>query len=510
MRRFVRALGVACVVLLVVAGVGYGYFRYRNPPPQLAEPDWYAYYQKQDKVPRGKVGVLVTQLFMPESYRAADYYNVALKSTQYIPWPVREFATRDRGVVLLDPARPYEFERFVPARLVDAEGRDRDVDGVRYVEKLARGEVDWNPPDPRLHLDHGYFLLRTRRAGVPTIAGKLMTKARLYYYELGFVDHRLPHEAGMRAIADASMARIQAKYGPVPWRFVTAEHFGMLEDAVGSLLDEGIETLVIAPEAPIYSHHEEFNGSFRHAIDDVRRWEARHGRKVQVILAPQLGDFPVLREAYLAMLRDRLESLPKGPDVDVEVVVSVHGMPWDFVPLEAWLQLAPPYRDAMLAEVRATLARYGFGRTAVVLSQDHFADKVNNPDGHYLSTNKAFWDAIHARFDYVINLPIEFFAENTDTLFSHAMFNFEGFPGFDRYQRIDHPDWTVPYTREFQVEGTRVIYNGLPVGRYNAPIVAAHYESVDSILARAPAQPEAAVARSADVAGQGRARAERR
>jgi protoheme ferro-lyase len=506
MRRVVRGLGIAFLALLTVGVAGYGYVRYRNPPPQLAEPNWFAYYRQQDLVPRGKVGVLVTQLFMPETFRAADYYNIALKSTQYIPWPARELAVRDRGVVLLDPARPYEFEAFEPQRLVDLHAGERDVDGIRYVEKYARGEVRWVPPDPRQHLDHGYFLLTTRKAGVPTISGKLMTKARVYYYDHGFVDHRLPHEAGMRAIADASMARLQQKYGPIPWRFATADHFGMLEDAVEGLLDAGVETLVIAPAAPIYSHHEEFNGSFRHAIDDVRRWEARHGRKVQVILAPQLGDFAVLREAFLAMLRDRLDTLPPGDDTDVKVVVSVHGMPWDFVPHEAWLELAPPYRDGMLADVRATLARYDFGRTEVALSQDHFADPANNPDGRYLSTNQAFWEGIRARYDYVINLPIEFFAENTDTLFSHAMFNFEGFPGFDRYQRIDYPDWTVPYTREFDVQGTRVIYNGVPVGRYNAPIVEAHFQSMDSILRRAaPAasqvraaaapQPEPAAAR---------------
>ena len=484
MRRAVRVLGTSALALLALAAGGYGYVRHRNPPPQLAEPNWYSYYKTQDATPRGRVGVLVTQLFMPEHYRPADYYNIALKSTQYIPWPAREFAVRDRGVVLLDPERPYEFEAFTPRRLVDLHAGERDVDGVRYLDKYARGEIAWVPPDPRQHLDHGYFLLATRKSGLPTISAKLMTKAKVYYYDHGFVDHRLPHEAGMRAIAEASMARLQEKHGAVPWRFVTADHFGLLGEAVDSLLDEGIETLVIAPAAPIYSHHEEFNGSFRHAIADVRAWEAKHGRKVHVILAPQLGDFAVLREAYLAMLRDRLDTLPPGDATDVKVVVSVHGMPWDFVPLEAWLELAPPYRDAMLKDVEAVLARYDFGRTEVVLSQDHFADPVNNPQGRYLSTNKAFWDGIRARYDYVVNLPIEFFAENTDTLFSHAMFNFEGFPGFDRYERIDHPDWTVPYTREFVVEGTRVIYNGLPVGRYNAPIVEAHFQAMDSVLGR--------------------------
>jgi protoheme ferro-lyase len=280
------------------------------------------------------------------------------------------------------------------------------------------------------------------------------------------------------------MARIQEKYGEIPWRVATSDNFGILQDAIGELLDSGIDTLLIAPSVPIYSHHEEFNGSFRHAFEDIEAWEKIHGRKIKVILAPQLGDFPVLRQAYLDMLRDRLDTLPRGRDVDVKVAVSVHGMPWDFVPEEAWLKLAPPYRDAMLRDVAALLDRYDFGRRQVVLAQDHFADPVNNPNGTYLSTNKAFRDGIRDKFDYVINLPIEFFVENTDTMFSHAMFNFEGFRDFDRYAPIDYRDWSVPYTREFLEGGTHIIYNGLPVGRYNAPIVAAHFQAIDSVLAR--------------------------
>jgi hypothetical protein len=72
-------------------------------------------------------------------------------------------------------------------------------------------------------------------------------------------------------------------------------------------------------------------------------------------------------------------------------------------------------------------------------------------------------------------------------MFSHAMFNFEGFPGYSRYESIHYDNWNEPYTREFLVEGTRVIYNGLPVGRYSEPIVQAHVASIEAILAqRAP------------------------
>jgi hypothetical protein len=492
--RFGRRLAAAAAVLIALGAGLYGVFRWKNPPPQLAEPNYYTYYRTQDRTPTGKVAILVTQLLMPEDYRPADYYNIALKSTQYIPWPIRNFVTADRGVLLLDAEKFYEFEKFEPTRLLDLHGAERDVDGIRYIEKYRRGEVEWVPPNPTQHMDHGYFLLKTRKGGIPTISAKLMTKAKVYYYGRGFANHKLPHEAGMRAITDLSLARIRAKYGDIPARVVTSDHFGLLEAAVEELLDGGAETLIIAPAAPIYSHHEEFNGSFRHAIRDVHAWERRHGRRIKVILAPQLGDFPVLRQAYLQMLKERLDTLPQTPDTDVKLVVSVHGMPWDFVPHEAWIELAPAYRDGMVRDVRAMLDGYAFGRREVVLAQDHFADPANNPKGNYLSTNKAFWDGIEAKYDYVINLPIEFFAENSDTMFSHAMFNFEGFPGFDRYQTVDYPDWSVPYTREFDVRGTRVIYNGLPVGRFNEPIVQAHVEAMDTVLSRWVNRPAPATA----------------
>lgn len=481
LRDWLLRFAIGLATLLAVA---YGTFKFKNTPPQLREPNYYNYYQQQDRNPVGKVGVLVTQLIMPEDNRSADYYNIAHKSLQYIPWPFRHFATADRGVLLLDRLRFYEFEEFTPTQLVDLHGSERDVDGIRYIDKYAHGEVTWVSPNPRQHLDHGHFLLTTRKQGIPTIAAKLMTKATVFYYGHGFVNHKLPHESGMKLIAAGAMEKVQSKHGELPWRVVTSDNFGLLKDAVDQLLDSGIDTLIIAPAAPIYSHHEEFNGSFRHAFQDIEEWQRRHNKKIKVILAPQLGDFPVLRQAYLTMLKDRLDTLPKGGEVDVKVAISVHGMPWDFVPEEAWLKLAPAYRDAMLEDARTLLASYDFGRKDVVLAQDHFADPVNNPRGTYLSTNKAFWDAINAKYEYVINLPIEFFVENTDTMFSHAMFNFEGFKDFDRYQPVDYPDWSVPYTREFQIDGTRVIYNGLPVGKYNAPIVEAHFQAIDSILSR--------------------------
>ena len=129
--RLLKKFLIGVVVVVVVLGVGaYGTFTYMNPPPQLVEPNYYEYYKAQDTKPEGKVGIFISGLFQPEDFKAVDFQNMALKSTQYIPWPFRSGALEDRGVVLLDSEKYYEFEKFIPTNLVDADGRNKDVDGV--------------------------------------------------------------------------------------------------------------------------------------------------------------------------------------------------------------------------------------------------------------------------------------------------------------------------------------------------------------------------------------------
>ncbi len=483
--KLLRNILIGVVALVVVGSAGaYGTYSYMNPVPQLVKPNYYEYYKTQDTKPEGKVGVFISGLFQPEDFKAVDYQNMALKSTQYIPWPFRNGAAEDRGVVLLDSEKYYETVEFMPTNLVDADGSNKDVDGVSYVEKYKNGDAIWVAPNPNMHLDHGYFLLTTRKAGMPTIANKLVTKARVYYYAKGkgFVRGKVPHGTRNRIIHMAAMDKLQEKYGPIAFRWVTAEDFDEARKQMRSLLDEGVDTVIFVPAGVIYSHHEVFNGAVKHSMHYVHEWEEENDKHIKAIIAPQLGDFDVMREAHKKMLRDRLDTLPAGSDV--KVVVSMHGMAWDRVPMEAWIDLAPPYRDKIVDEAKEIVTEYDFGRTEVVLSQDHFADHYNNPDGKYLSTNKGLWDAVNDGYDYAVHVPAEFFTENTDTLFSHAMFNYEGFPGYDLYEPIDYPDWNVPYTREFQVENTKVFYNGVPAGDYSKPIIEAYVQSIDSILSQ--------------------------
>ncbi len=477
-----RLFKTVLAVFLSVVVVSVASFFYMNrTPPQLKEPNYFNYYKNQDLVVEGKVGIFISHLIMPEDMAAVDFHNLAMKTKQYIPWPPKLLFDKDDGVVLMDEDRFYEFEEFVPTKLIDADGKDKDIDGTLYIVKYHEGLIEWVPPRRSLYLSPGNFLMKTRKMGMPTVSSKLINKANLYYYSgKGIVNGKIPHAAGNYEIASKAMAQIQKKYGPIPWRWITAEDFGAARTQMRSLLDEGVDTVILAPPRPTYSHHEEFNGSFKHAFEYIHEWEEEHHKEIKVILLPQLSEFPIIRQAYLQMLSDRLATFPIASSV--KIVVSIHGMAWDLVPHEAWLELSPTYVEPMMEDVKAMMSRYDFNRMEIVKSQDHFADPYYNPDGKYLSTNTAFLDGIRDGFDYVVNLPIEFFVENTDTMFSHAIFNFEGFEDFDRYKTINYTDWSIPYTREFFVDGTQVIYNGLPVGKYNKPIIEAFYQAMDSVL----------------------------
>ena len=477
-----RLFKTVLAVFLSVVVVSVASFFYMNrTPPQLKEPNYFNYYKNQDLVVEGKVGIFISHLIMPEDMAAVDFHNLAMKTKQYIPWPPKLLFDKDDGVVLMDEDRFYEFEEFVPTKLIDADGKDKDIDGTLYIVKYHEGLIEWVPPRRSLYLSPGNFLMKTRKMGMPTVSSKLINKANLYYYSgKGIVNGKIPHAAGNYEIASKAMAQIQKKYGPIPWRWITAEDFGAARTQMRSLLDEGVDTVILAPPRPTYSHHEEFNGSFKHAFEYIHEWEEEHHKEIKVILLPQLSEFPIIRQAYLQMLSDRLATFPIASSV--KIVVSIHGMAWDLVPHEAWLELSPTYVEPMMEDVKAMMSDYDFNRMEIVKSQDHFADPYYNPDGKYLSTNTAFLDGIRDGFDYVVNLPIEFFVENTDTMFSHAIFNFEGFEDFDRYETINYTDWSIPYTREFFVDGTQVIYNGLPVGKYNKPIIEAFYQAMDSVL----------------------------
>lgn len=479
--RILRALKVLLIVVAVI-GIGfYGLSKYKN---RRISPDYYEAYKTQDTVPEGKVGLLVVSLIMPPTMDDAFFYNITHKIFKtIIPWPFRALSVIDKGVALLDPVRFHEHHEFTPTSLIDPTGSDRDHDGEPYIEKYKRGEMVWTPPSKRIYLDHGYFLYQGRKGGMPSLSGKTINKARVWYYDKGIRQKRLPHWEGSFSVINQVLDRIRAKYGALECRAETSMHYHEMKQKLDELLDAGCETIVLAAPMAIYSHFEEFNSSFYHCFEYIREWEQAHpGKKIKVIMAPPMGQFAPLRQAYLEMLKDRLDTLPRG--ASVTVAVTVHGMPWDHFAWEAWLELGPPYRDAICAEIRDLLKSYAFSRTNVVVCQDEFADPVWDPKEKYLSTNRAYWNAINEGYEYAIGLPIEFFAENSDTLFHHALKNYHKFDAYDVYAQIDYSDWSVPYTREMKQGKTTVIYNGVPVGKYQKHVVEAFFQAVDAVLSR--------------------------
>lgn len=476
-----KALKIFTICVLVLGVAGYGFYKYKNQQPK---PDYYEIYKKQDTVPKGKVGVFVTGLIMPEKLNTAFFQNVAVKIfNTIVPWPGRNFAFLDKGVALLDPVTYHSHDPFTPTSLIDPEGSDRDIDGIPYIEKYHQGQVKWVPPSKYLYLDHGYFLYTGRKGGRPTIVGKIINKSRVWYHNKGSLQHDLPHWKQTFDVIDATLAKIKEKYGAVESRAECNMLLYEMREKIFALLNAGCETLVVSSVLPMYSHFEEFNSGFRHTFDFVEEWEKEHpGKHIKVIMAPPMGLYQPYRQAFYEMVKDRLDTLPK--DASVTVVLSVHGMPWDVFSYEAWIKLAPPWRDKIYEEIKALTDSYKFKKSNVVNAQDEFSDPIWDPKQKYLSTNRAYWNAINEGYDYAVNVPIEFTGENSDTMFHHALKNYHGFDQYDLYKPIDYPDWSVPLTREFVQGKTRIIYNGVPVGKYQKYVVEALYQSIDSILAQ--------------------------
>jgi hypothetical protein len=257
-----------------------------------------------------------------------------------------------------------------------------------------------------------------------------------------------------------------------------------MHQEVYELLDGGVDTLVLASSMVILSHFEEFEGSWRHIRDLVHEWEHErgNGKKIKIVMSPPMGHFPPMRAGFVHLLKDRLDTLPR--DAKVKVAISVHGMPWAKFSHEAWLELSPTYLEPLQDDVKKLVASYGFPKSEIVVSQDHFADPIWDPDEEYLSTNRAYLEGERDGYDYVVQQPMEFYTENTDTMFSHAHHNYHHFDGYDVYETIEYSNWDEPYVRFLDLNGTTTIYNGVMTGKYRHYVADSLAMAIDSILSK--------------------------
>ena len=183
---------------------------------------------------------------MPETLDNTFFYNITKKIFNVIiPWPFRLFAQADKGIALLDPILHHEDEKFEPTKLEDPYGNDRDIDGEPYIEKYRKGQVSWVPPSKQIYLDHGYFLYSGRKGAMPSLSGKTINRARLWYYG-GLKQGKLPHNKEVLKIIKSAMTKIGEKNGGVDWEVSNCLFYHEMKTKLHKLLDAGCDTIVLS------------------------------------------------------------------------------------------------------------------------------------------------------------------------------------------------------------------------------------------------------------------------
>jgi hypothetical protein len=453
-----RLLAVTVALLSVVALLG-ALVVWKNWPTGFDGEELLA---TQPAKAEGRVGIVVAALAQPGTYEPTFYVTFIDKLLkQAIPWPINVIAGRDRGVALADPGRAFAPEAFTPTRLLDAEGRDRDRDGTPWMTRWQRGEIAFDPPSENSAEDTGIFLYEGRDGGLPTITGKILVKMRYLYYGR-LPNGYLPHYDHTLGMANGAIARVRARHPEV----VAAEvgevfHPARLKASVEKVLDAGVDTLVLSSALPILSDFEEMRGSYPKIVAIAENWAARTGRPMpRLMIAPQLADSPEFEAAWLDHL-SRTAPPPPRPGASVNYIVTMHGLPVSTIDKDRWKGAKQDVVARMLKGGTAQLRAMGYGRITAVEATEAFGDDLEDPDNRLYSVSEAFRDAAKRGDDVAIALPIEFLAENTDTLFGHAAVMFKDLPGYTPFAAPPKgTDWSKPYVREFRLGKTRLMYVG--------------------------------------------------
>ena len=426
-------------------------------------------FKKQPKTAAGKPGVIIAEMGLPEDYDLKFYSHFMEHVFHYtLPPFLVPIILADKGMALLDPDNPLAREKFVPKQLIDANGSFTNKEGVPYIQC----EIEWKPPaTPKNPWDHGYFLYKGDGAnGFPDVCDKVGAKIVGWYYGKLLPEKKVPWRAQLHRVYDEAVVHLKEKYPDAEFRNVFYMYPETIRAAVEELIAAGCETIVYQSiNCPLYTDFEDYG----HSLPLVH--EIVNGR-AQVIMADQLGNQVQMREAYCQMLRDQLAELPS--EASVMVILSRHGHPFK---KETQDMRAHLYCDPLEADVREILNARG-GRSHVIWSFDEYADKYWDPKNTKLDTKDAYAEAIQDGYDFIIELPTEFPAENTDLMIFHAMKKFSVFNGYDMNVPVSYPDWEKPLVRKFKEGKTTGIYAGCPVGAYRKHVVEALVNSVEDVL----------------------------
>ncbi|MBN1261508.1 MAG: ferrochelatase [Anaerolineae bacterium] len=427
-------------------------------------------FKNQDRTPAGKTGVILADMGMPEAYEPEFYIGYIHHVFHYmLPKFLHRVVLADRGIALVDPENALAREPFEPRQLIDMHGSFTNREGRPYTEC----EATWRPPGMKKNpWDNGYFLYTAEgKGGAPDICQKTGAKVIGWYY-----GHLLPEQKVAWAyqcgkVYDEATAALQKRFPEAVFRHARYVYRDSMHQAVEELLDEGCETVVYQCFCnPVYSDFEEY----AYALPMIHEFVA--GR-AKVICADQLGNQPAMREGYVQMIRDQMAQLPT--DARVLLILSKHGHPFKKETQDA---RGPEYRRPLEAAARRAMEDWG-GTWDLVWSNDEYADEYWDPDNNKAETHAAYRQAIDEGYDYALEIPTDFMAENTDLMIFHAMKKFDAFAEYDRNAPIPYPDWDQPLVRTFHEGKTTGIYAGCPVGPYRKYVVEAVEASVSEVLA---------------------------
>ncbi len=426
-------------------------------------------FKDQDTHPIGKIGVILADMGMPEDYEFRFYRNYIHHVFHYILPPfLQPMILADRGICLIDPENAMAREPFQPKQLVDAHGSFTNQAGKPYVEC----NVTWRGPGtPKNIWDNGYFLYTEEgKGGDPDICQK--TGAKVYGWYFG---HLIPEKKVAWAyqcgkVYAEAVETLEKHYPQAEFRHAHYVYKETVKQAVDELIAAGCQTIVYQSFCnPVYSDFEEY----AYALPLVYEYVA--GR-AKVICADQLGNQPSLREAYFEILRDQLKTIPSV--ASILLILSKHGHPFK---KETQDIRGPLYREPLEAGMRQVMAERG-GKWDVVWSCDEYADEYYDPNHTKTETHAAYRKAIDEGYDFAIEIPTEFIAENTDLMIFHAMKKFNAFVEYKRNDPVSYPDWDKPLVRTFHEGKTTGIYTSVPVGPYRRYVVDAVVSSLESIL----------------------------
>jgi hypothetical protein len=428
-------------------------------------PDWsgQTLIDAGDTKIEGKAGLVIVALAQPEKFDPKFFDNFLEKLfTQVIPWPINVLAGGDNGVVLGDPDHPYAPTKFEPKKLADIWGRDADIDGIPWIEKYRRGEIRWEKPSTTTPKDTGFFLYPARKQGMRMAAAKAALKARYIYYAQ-LPDGVLPHYRQTLDMGDAAVALAKARYPIVEG--VVADAFDPFakQQAIIRVLDSGVDTLILTSTQPLYSQFEELDGSFPGVHKIVEKWRKSHNNKpIKIVIAPYLAS----QSSFDQMIIERLTAaIPPAtaPGQTAMGIMTLHGLPVSLTNSDSWSTRVPVVGNRLKPLIAAAFKAKGYASADVQWGSEAFADAVEDPDNQIVSVNELFTRARQQGNAVAVAVPLEFLAENTDSLFGHAAFMFDGLPGYADYQGPPAgTTWATPYVRRFSDGKTQMIYAGAP------------------------------------------------